>query len=378
VDGWHAAGHRGRGVAVAVLDTGFSGYRAFLGTALPPSVRTRSFRLDGDLEARDSQHGILCGEIIHALAPDADLVFLTWEADRPDTFVRAVAWAKEQGARVLSCSVVMPSWSDGEGGGPVHSDLARIAGGGESAADLVCCACAGNTAQRHWHGPFRPDALGYHQWSAGQRDNGLTPWGEDERVSVELCWPAGSAYTVHVHDAATGAEIGRAPLQTPTGGHCGVVRFAPTRGARYSVRVRHAGGPAAPFHLAVLGGWLDWYHERGSIPFPADGPEFVAVGALEATGRRAVYSSCGPNSALPKPDFVAVVPVLTACRGKPFAGTSAAAPQAAGLAALCLGRYPDWTPQRVRAFLRDTATDIAPPGHDWETGYGLLRLPNGP
>ena len=23
----------------------------------------------------------------------------------------------------------------------------------------------------------------------------------------------------------------------------------------------------------------------------------------------------------------------------------------------------------------DTATDIAPPGHDWETGYGLLRLP---
>src|SRR5438128_633321 len=80
-----------------------------------------------------------------------------------------------------------------------------------AAGDLVCCACAGNTAQRHGHGPFRPDALGYHQWAAGERDNGLTPWGEQERVSVELCWPAGSAYTVHVHDAVTGAEIGRAP-----------------------------------------------------------------------------------------------------------------------------------------------------------------------
>src|SRR5438128_2194390 len=81
------------------------------------------------------------------------------------------------------------------------------------------------------------------------------------------------------------------------------------------------------------------FDRRGSIPFPADGPEFLAIGALEQTGRRAVYSSCGPNSAAPKPDFVALVPVLTACRGKPFAGTSAAAPQAAALAALCLSRH---------------------------------------
>src|SRR5206468_2581877 len=159
------------------------------------------------------------------------------------------------------------------------------------------------------------------------------PWGEDERVSVELCWPAGSSYTVHVHEAASGLEIGRAPLNPRADGHCAVVRFVPARGARYSVRVRHAGGPAAPFHLAVLGGWLDRYDRRGSIPFPADGPEFLAIGAVEQTGRRAVYSSCGPNSAAPKPDFVALVPVLTACRGKPFAGTSAAAPQAAALAA---------------------------------------------
>jgi hypothetical protein len=378
LDRWHSAGHRGAGITVAVLDTGFRGYRSYLGTALPASVRTQSFRLDGDLEARDSQHGILCGEVIHALAPDAELLFATWEPDRPDTFVQAVAWAKEQGARVLSCSVIMPSWSDGEGGGPVHADLTRIAGDGHSASDLLCCACAGNIAQRHWYGAFRPDALGYHQWQQGERDNGLTPWGDEERVSVELCWPAGSSYTVHVHDASTGAEIGRAPLHPQPDGHCAVVRFAPVRGARYTVRVRHSGGPAAPFHLSVLGGWLDRYLQRSSIPFPADGPEFLAVGALEPTGRRAIYSSCGPNSSLPKPDFVAPVPVLTACRGKPFAGTSAAAPQAAALAAVCLSSHPEWTPEKVRGFLRHAATDIAPPGHDWETGYGLLRLPSEP
>src|SRR5687768_2924138 len=58
-DRWHAAGHRGQGVKVAVIDSGFRGWRGFLGRALPGRVLARSFRLDSALEARDSQHGIL-------------------------------------------------------------------------------------------------------------------------------------------------------------------------------------------------------------------------------------------------------------------------------------------------------------------------------
>jgi subtilisin family serine protease len=375
VDRWHAAGQRGHGVKVAVIDSGFRGYRSFLGNALPSTVLVRSFRLDGQLEARDSQHGILCGEVIHALAPEAELLFTSWEPDRPDTFVAAVAWAKQQGARVLSCSVIMPCWSDGEGGGPVHAALAEALGRGDRPGDVVGFACAGNIAQRHWSGPFRGDADGYHEWRPGQRDNGLMPWGDEERISVEVCWPAGGSYTLTVLDAVTGAEIGRAPPRPQPGGYCAVVRFQPKRAGQYAVRVRSAGGSPGPFHLAVLGGWLERYTERGSIPFPADGPEFAAVGAWEDSGQRAAYSSCGPNSGLPKPDFMAPVPFPSGWRLKPFAGTSAAAPQAAGLAALVLGRHPDWTPEKVQAALRQSAVDIGPPGHDYETGYGLLRLP---
>src|SRR5262249_8998477 len=36
VRAWHAHGRQGRGVKVAVLDAGFRGYRAHLGSALPP------------------------------------------------------------------------------------------------------------------------------------------------------------------------------------------------------------------------------------------------------------------------------------------------------------------------------------------------------
>src|SRR5262245_59084281 len=52
VRAWHARGWRGRGLKVAVLDSGFSGYQAHLGAALPPTVKTRSFRFDGNLEAK--------------------------------------------------------------------------------------------------------------------------------------------------------------------------------------------------------------------------------------------------------------------------------------------------------------------------------------
>ncbi len=374
-DRWHADGVRGQGVKVAVIDSGFRGWRDHLGLALPARVLGRAFRDDRSFETRDSAHGILCGEVVHAIAPDAELVFANWETDKPETFVQAVAWAKQQGARVLTCSVIMPSWSDGEGGGPVHAALARVTGDGSHRDDLACFACAGNIAQRHWAGQFTPDRDGYHLWRDDKRDNALMPWGEDERVSVELCWPGTAAYTLHVLDAVTGSEIGRAPPAPVPNGHCAVVRFVPKKGGQYLVRVRYASGTPGPFHVAALGGWLERFTQKGSIAFPADGTEFAAVGAVEEDGRRASYSSCGPNSRRPKPDYVATVPFQSVTRSKPFAGTSAAAPQAAALAALILSKHPEWTPAQVRAALERSAVDIAPTGFDPETGFGVLRLP---
>jgi hypothetical protein len=83
IPSWHDYAYRGQGMKVAILDSGFRGYQSFLGKELPAQVQARSFRRDGNLEARNSQHGILCADVVHTLAPEADLLFANWEPNDP-------------------------------------------------------------------------------------------------------------------------------------------------------------------------------------------------------------------------------------------------------------------------------------------------------
>ena len=371
VDGWHAAGTTGRGIKVAVLDGGFRGYKQFLGSALPAHVEAKTFRKDGNFEARDTQHGILCAEVVHTLAPDAELILANWDEDDADSFLKAVKWARDEGARIITCSIIMPRLSDGEGGGPIHAALAKALGDGKRSGDMLCFASAGNTATRHWFGQFHANAAGFHEWKTGVVDNALTPWGDD-KVSVELCSKPGSRYELFVFDDSIGAELTHSPLsmtQNPA------VRFEPKAGHDYRVRLKLLAGPGGAFHVVSLHSDLTEVNRPGSVAFPGDGPEVVAVGAVDHAGRLTSYSAIGQSNSAVKPDLVAPVPFLSAWRARPFAGTSAAAPQAAALAALVWSRHPDWKSPSVRSALQFSAHDLGIPGPDPETGYGLVHLP---
>ncbi|SRR5579883_834055 len=409
VPAWHTRGWKGQGLKVAVLDSGFHGYQAHLGKALPRTVKTCSFRFDGNLEAKDSQHGILCAEVIHTLAPEAELLLANWEPEHPAQFLAAVRWARQEGARILSCSIIMPTWSDCEGHGRIHEELARLLGSGEQAEEALFFASAGNTAQRHWSGPFEDGGDGFHVWrddeGAIQRANLIHPWGA-ERVSVELCCPSASAYEMTVADAATERLVGRSPTTDGGGAASAVVAFLPEPGHEYQVRVRRVASPevrgqksegkdqlqtdatsvtsdlrsltsggTSAFHLVVLGGGLRHASSVGSIPFPGDGPEVVAVGAVDSAGRRLAYSSCGSKQGAVKPDLVAMVPFPSRWRSRPFTGTSAAAPQGGALAALLWSRHADWNARQIRAALDDAACPTPANSPAWETGHGLLHLP---
>ena len=264
VSAWHARGWRGRGLKVAVLDSGFRGYKAHLGAALPRGIKVRSFRFDGDLEGKDSQHGILCAEVIHALAPEVELLLANWEPERPDQFLAAVRWARREGVRILSCSIIMPTWSDCEGHGRVHEELKRLLASDEKTGDALFFASAGNTAQRHWSGPFRDGGDGHHVWKVEERevrrDNVIFPWGR-ERVSVELCCPSESGFELIVSDLATAKVVGRSISKEVAGAASAVVAFVPEGKHEYQARVRR--GAAAPQGRSIWWYWAaDWVTPR--------------------------------------------------------------------------------------------------------------------
>ncbi len=371
---WVAAGFRGQGVKILVLDTGFRGYKDHLGKSLPAKVTARSARKDGNLEFKDSQHGILVAEVVHAVAPDAEILLANWNTEEPETFLDAVKWGRDQGVRVMTCSVVMPSWSDCEGNGPAHKKLSELIGDGTKPGDPLFFSCAGNTNKRHWGGTFSANADGFHQWADGVTLNPISPW-YDDRVALDLCWSDASArYKLEIVDAK-GQPLEGVTYRDQTDPPASVARFVPKTGETYSVRVKQEKGKPGKFHLHALAAYIGETRQAGGIPFPGDGPEVMTVGAVNLEMKRASFSACGPNSSRPKPDVMAPIPFGSYMRAMPFGGTSCATPQAAASAALCLSRHADWTAAHLRSYLTGAARDLGPKGHDTETGYGLVHLP---
>jgi subtilisin family serine protease len=106
-------GSTGAGVTVAVVDSGIEGDHPAVGGRLVRSVRVE---MDGDepVVLDDDPvdvvgHGTACAGIIHALAPEADLVSVRVLGRRNTTkgiaFARGLDWVVEQGIAVANLSL---------------------------------------------------------------------------------------------------------------------------------------------------------------------------------------------------------------------------------------------------------------------------------
>ena len=366
----HERGVQGKGMRVAVLDSGFRGYREHSGKNLPLQLEVRSFREDGDLEAKSSLHGLLCAEIVHRVAPEAELLLANWEPDSPKHFLKAVQWAKDQGAKIISCSMVMPGWSDGRGHGSVHEELQVILGNTNDPKSVLFIAAVGNLAQRHWQGDFHDDGRGFHEWKRGKSEQELVPWG-GAAISVEISSASPEEYRLHIEDRPEGIEVGKRFPLPAKGIHGHALRFLPEVGHHYRLRVERLQEKTEPFRLIVLGASLEVATRSGSVVFPADGENVLGVGAVDEKGNRLAYSGCG--SLNNKPDCVASVPFPTRIEAG-FSGTSAATPQVAGLAALYWSLEKDPNPEKIRSRILRSCQDLGEVGVDCETGHGQVRF----
>jgi len=158
-------------IRVGVLDVGFRGYQDLLGSELPATVEARSFGYGGidapDLDPVDAVHGAACAEVIHDMAPDAELVFAN--VDSIASHADAVDWLIEQNVDIISNSLGWWNYGPGDGRGPLNDDVRRALDAG---IDWVVA--AGNQAQLHWEGPFTDlNGDGFHDFSPTDSSNSV-------------------------------------------------------------------------------------------------------------------------------------------------------------------------------------------------------------
>lgn len=385
---WQQAGYGGTGIRIGILDGGFGGFAALMGTELPATVQARCYAQIGiataslaDCADEGSSHGTAVAEAIMDMAPEASL-FVS-NAQSAADLAATVNWMTAAGVKIINYSQASPFLLEGMGDGTspysfgTYALVDRAVAGG-----ALFVASAGNSGETSWMGPTADaDADGWVDFAPGDEANYLDlEAGQD--IAVAIRWASATTdYDLSIWQGdlklAESAEA-----QASTGDPLEIVDFtAPTTGT-YEISVWRDQGPAAPTMRLLV--WSDgetslaYRTTAGSLPAPADSRNagMVTVGAVDYQAPALVepYSSRGPTlDGRVKPDLVAAdcAPTVTLAV---FCGTSQSAPFVTGAAALILESAPTLTPAQLAAYLRSHATPIGSPIPNNDSGYGLLAL----
>jgi|GEM_PF-2135550 len=367
---YQASGYRGQGVKIAVIDLGFAGLSAAQARGeLPSTVRKFDYTGTG-LEAGTS-HGTAVAEIVHDMAPEAEL-YLMKIGDEVD-LDRAVADAIHYGVKIINHSVGWFNTNFYDGRGVV----AEIAAGAR-ARGILWVNAAGNYARRHWKGYFRDsDHDGWCEFSGGDEDLEIQVRG-GELIQLYLTWndwPASAQdYDLYLLDGRGRQVAISDKLQTGTEEPTEAITYRAPSSGTYRIKIR-AYRVSSHRELALFSLNHDLEHAvpQSSIVAPGNSSAVLTVGAIDyrnwASGPAEPYSSQGPTAdGRQKPDLSAPDRVSTSTLGQ-FAGTSAAAPHVAGAAALLLSANPGWTAAQLEAKLKGEAIGMGSP-----LVYGAGRL----
>ncbi|HEV7723307.1 MAG TPA: Ig-like domain-containing protein [Iamia sp.] len=373
-------------------------------------------------QAGSGDEGTAMLELIHDMAPGADLAFAT-------AFGSQAGFAQNIiDLRAAGCDVIVDDVTYYTEGAFQDDDVARAITQvrADGAVYFTSAGNSGNLADGTsgtWQGDFQdmgpsqaplPTGLRVHGWGVGQTSN-LVTGGFMQPVTLQWADPLGASrndYDLFVLNAA-GTGLVKASTTKQTGTQDPFERVEANNGQRIVV-TRTAG--AADRYLAV-------YTNRGLLQHATGGSSYghnssvdaVSVGATPAVtsidgtdagpypGQHSTadvtetFSGDGPARSFYAPDGTPLTPGnlgstggrarngvdLTAADGtstsapafRTFYGTSAAAPNAAALAVLALSADPGLTPDQVEAALRVAAVDVEVPGTDPATGVGIPLAP---
>ena len=373
---WHAAGHKGAGTTVAILDLGFDGWDTLPADELPESVDPVAFNASGTLDS-GTDHGTQMAEIIHDVAPEAALLLITFDDDRMGEMVD---WLISSGVDVVNMSL---EWTTGPLDG-THFSAEHIQRGIDGGITWVVA--AGNSAQRHhvgttvdndgdgWVELNTPDIeFNEFRLSAANSADLLLTWNNLES-DLDLCvfdmeeLTDGAPTEVSCSAALQGN--GEVAIESMT------ITNENTASRRYGYSVKHFSGPETIYDTRIWGSSnLQFSNPAASIGVPANMTDVLTIGAVAwDTEVLQPYSGWGPNQqGVLKPEVVAPDQITTSqWAAISNTGTSYAAPHVAGIAALMIGAMPSLTPAQVKDRLKSRASQADSPDH--RQGWGIVSL----
>jgi subtilisin family serine protease len=380
-DQWQAAGFTGRGVKIGILDQGFDGYRALLGSELPNQVGIRSFIAGVEPDRTGENHGTAVAEIVHDVAPDAEL-YLAYYDGGDASMGNAVDWLLEQGVRIISHSAGgLAAPMDGTGRDAELVDRAAAKG-------VLWVNSAGNSANEHYRAMFADaDGDGYHDFNP---NSSLLAFRPVPAATTQIVlnwddWPRSNEdYDLYLLDRAgvvlassRNVQSGnRAPVEQilykfedQAAYYVAVQAVHVTRSARLDLYIHeaHSMEHTSPSH---------------SLATPADARGSLTVGAVfYRDNTLEPFSSYGPtNDGRQKPELTGPDGVSVAVYvPEAFFGTSAAAPHLAGAAALVWSAYPEFSSDDVRSLLLKNTLPVASRSSPSDAaGAGAFKLPAPP
>ncbi len=376
-------------------------------------------------QAGRGDEGTAMLEVIHDLAPNAQLYFAT-------AFSSMASFAQNiRDLRSAGCDIILDDvayfaespFQDGQtttsptNGGILIQAVKDVAAGG-----ALYFSAAGNSGNKNdgtsgtWEGDFvdggvagslfGPDAGSLHNFG-GQTYNVITA-STSNLITLQWADPLGGSSNDYdlfrldstgttILDSSTDPQTGtQDPYESVSGGsanqrivivkYSGAGRFLhlATNEGRLSIatdgEIHGHAATSAPTSFAVaatsaqVNGSNAFTTNSVVETFSSDGPRrifFQANGAAITPGNL----SASGGQVLQKPDLTAADAVsVSGVGGFPttFAGTSAAAPHAAAIAALIKSRKPGLSATLIRSAMTATAIDIEAAGVDRDAGYGIV------
>jgi len=410
-----------RPVRVGIIDAGFFGFNNLLGDELPSTVTTGVFCADlnfdgmgdGNINGCGSTgtnvHGAAVAEIVHDLAPNAELTLATTDlsVDVVTQFEAAMDFMRSQDVDLVTVSLGS-SQDNRDGSGTFCGAVDNLSNDGVPV--LVASGNSGSPCE-HEHYPFRPSAVeaggeyGVFQSFPGKSDPILNEFilPVNQSIVIDLIWnhwdttpvddfdlilECNLGFGLEVVDASTDSQCGAPgslPIETVFFSNpfsvaisCGylVAEFDPASCPhRADVQLEtfpamfhsQAQTPACP---GLTGGpFLEEATSSFSIGHPADCRGATAVGATCAFNQQLEsFSSQGPTlDDRTKPEFCAPdnnsgnsFGISVSCSlTSGFPGTSAASPHLAGAVALLFEKIgASFNPEQCQEILSRRAIDI--------------------